>query len=358
VRVVTFWGRDNQIDGIVLDVLIRKHKSIRNSLGISVPVPIDSNDVVEAIFEGLLLREQSGSVTQYLPGFEEFFAPRKEELHGEWENVAERERRSRTMFAQESLDDAEVARELAAARAAIGSSSDAARFTVEALSAHGAVVSGNGVVSFDLAETPPAVREAIGMAAKTTFKARFELPVPDDVRYVSRTDPIVEGLAAHVMDTALDPLEDSVARRAGVIRTRQVQTRTTLLLLRFRYHIVTIETAGEETPLLAEDAALVAFEGAPASARWLDRDAVEALLAATPEANVHAGQAMSFVQQVVDGFDSIRPHLDEVARQRGEELLEAHRRVRQAAQMRGVRYRVEPKLPPDVLGVYVYLPAG
>jgi superfamily II DNA/RNA helicase len=38
VRVVTYYGIDNQIDGIVLDVLIRKHRTIRTSLGISVPV--------------------------------------------------------------------------------------------------------------------------------------------------------------------------------------------------------------------------------------------------------------------------------------------------------------------------------
>ena len=53
--MLTFYGTDNQIDGIVIDVLIRKHKTIRNSLGISVPVPVDTNQVIEAIFEGLLL---------------------------------------------------------------------------------------------------------------------------------------------------------------------------------------------------------------------------------------------------------------------------------------------------------------
>ena len=42
--------------------------------------------------------------------------------------------------------------------------------------------------------------------------------------------------------------------------------------------------------------------------------------------------------------------------ERGEDLLNAHRRVRAAAQIRGVRYRVEPQLPVDVLGVYMYLP--
>ena len=72
VRVLTFYGIDNQIDGIVLDVLIRKHKAIRNSLGISVPVPVDTNQVVEAIFEGLLLRGPSGTSAEQMLLFEDF----------------------------------------------------------------------------------------------------------------------------------------------------------------------------------------------------------------------------------------------------------------------------------------------
>ena len=63
VRVLTYYGVDNQIDGIVLDVLLRKHKTIRSSLGVSVPAPIDPDQVIEAIFEGLLLRESSGKGT-------------------------------------------------------------------------------------------------------------------------------------------------------------------------------------------------------------------------------------------------------------------------------------------------------
>ncbi len=56
VRVLTYYGLDNQIDGIVLDVLLRKHQTIRSSLGISVPVPLDAKAVEEAIVEGLRLR--------------------------------------------------------------------------------------------------------------------------------------------------------------------------------------------------------------------------------------------------------------------------------------------------------------
>src|SRR3972149_11208474 len=51
VRVLPYYGTDNQIDGIVLDVLLRKHKAIRGSLGISVPVPVDTEALVEALLE-------------------------------------------------------------------------------------------------------------------------------------------------------------------------------------------------------------------------------------------------------------------------------------------------------------------
>ena len=51
VQMTMVYGRDNQIDGIVLDVLLRKHEKIRRALGISVPVPDRSDDVVEAILE-------------------------------------------------------------------------------------------------------------------------------------------------------------------------------------------------------------------------------------------------------------------------------------------------------------------
>jgi len=39
-------------------------------------------------------------------------------------------------------------------------------------------------------------------------------------------------------------------------------------------------------------------------------------------------------------------------------ILTATKRVREAVKARSVRHRVEPKLPVDVLGAYVYLPEG
>jgi hypothetical protein len=88
----------------------------------------------------------------------------------------------------------------------------------------------------------------------------------------------------------------------------------------------------------------------------LDAAQAEALLHAHPDANVLPDVAADFLRRILDNLDAIRPHLDQIAKQHGEEILEAHRRVRTAARVKGVSYRVEPQLPPDVLGIYIYLP--
>ena len=357
IRVLTYYGIDNQIDGVVLQVLIRKHQTIKSSLGISVPVPLDAEQVIEAIFEGLLLRGKGSDAQLLLPGWEQVIKPTEDALSRVWNASAEREKRSRTMFAQELIKVDEVARELHATQAAIGSGVDVKVFTREAFRAHGAVVSGNGISELELKELPQALSEAIGGVDRVA--ARFELPVREGQVYLSRTHPIVEGLASYVMDTALDPIGGGVARRCGVIRTSRVQKRTTLLLVRLRYHIITRRGRGDkvtESPLLAEDCQLLVFTGSPQNAEWLDSKVADELLLAQPEANIQPDQATHFLDQILDGFTAIRPHLDEVAHQRGEELLDAHRRVRIAARHLGIDHRVEPQLPCDVLGAYLFLP--
>ncbi|MGL4465847.1 MAG: helicase-related protein, partial [Planctomycetia bacterium] len=148
---------------------------------------------------------------------------------------------------------------------------------------------------------------------------------------------------------------DGPARRCGVIRTSRVAKRTTLLLLRHRFHIVT-KIGDDERPLLAEESQLVAFAGSPQNAEWLPPEVGEQLLLAEPDANVAADQARDFIQKVIDGVEHLRPKLAEFAAARGEMLLDAHGRVRQASRAKGVRHRVEALNLPDVLGIYVYLP--
>jgi hypothetical protein len=352
VRVLTYYGLDNLIDGRVLDVLINKHNKIRKALGVSVPVPADSAKVMEAIMNAVIDSGfEPGQKQLSLPGLE----VERDELHAEWENVSERESRSRTLFAQETIKPDAVARELQAVQTAIGRGSDVQWFLTEAVRAHGGTVAGGDTVEVDPRELPLVVRDL--MPSADPFAARFELPVAGDQIYLNRAHAAIEGLASFVLESALDAGETTVARRAGVIRTTSVARRTTLLLVRMRFSLKT-RRAGELHEALAEDLRLLAFEGAPDNAKWLDDDAAEALLTAKPEVNIAPGQAETFLRRVVENFDSLGKALDEAAIVRAETLLESHLRVREASRSGGRKPAVEPFLPVDVLGIYVYLPIG
>jgi len=355
VRTVTYYGIDNKIDGIVLDVLIRKHRSIRKSLGISVPIPVNTDDIIEAVFEGLLLREKSDeAILQYLPGFEEYIKPKKEQWFKEWDVVVDREKRSQTMFAQRTIKVEEVARELKAAQEATGSGVDLEVFVRDAFRANKAVVSGDGDLKFELQEVPQPLKDLIGF--QDGFEARFEKPVQKGQLYLIRTHPVVEGLASYVMDTALDPLTDGVAKRCGAIKSKSITRRTTLLLLRCRF-LITAQVREYDRQILAEDTLTLAYEGAPDQAVWLGKELTENLLTLTPDDNIPPESARQFIERVFDGFDELEDHLEEVVIERSMDLLDAHRRVRSAASLKNIRYKVGFQLPPDVLGIYVYLPA-
>jgi superfamily II DNA or RNA helicase len=364
VRVLTYYGVDNQIDGIVLDVLLRKHRTIRSSLGISVPVPVDTEKVVEAIFEGLLLRSKPSAMDNYLPGFEEFMRPTREDLYGKWDAVTEREKRSRTLFAQETIKVEEVSRELQSAQDAVGSGVDVQSFTRNALQMIGASLQGTSPTQVDVTEAPQGLKDllnqSLGSGYKPKFSVRFDLPVKDKEYYLTRTHPMIESLSSFTLENALDPMNGkdakNPARRCGVIRTKSVEKRTTVLLVRFRYHIIKEKKGEENKPLLAEECGLLAYRGAPENAEWLSKEEAEKLLQLTPDDNVSPDVARSSVQKMVDGFDFLVPHLDETAKQLGDQLLDAHQRVRLASKQKGVQTYVEPNLPPDVLGIYVYLP--
>lgn len=120
VRVLTFYGRDNAIDGVILDVLLRKHKSIKSDLGVSVSVPGSSEEVAEALFEGTLFREMTGGPSEQL-GFDfgGVVRSQKEKLHQQWKNARDKEKASCSRYAQHALKPELVAAEMNAVRQAL-----------------------------------------------------------------------------------------------------------------------------------------------------------------------------------------------------------------------------------------------
>ncbi|MCK4306384.1 MAG: helicase, partial [Candidatus Eisenbacteria sp.] len=108
-----------------------------------------------------------------------------------------------------------------------------------------------------------------------------------------------------------------------------------------------------------EEVQPVAFQrNGSASPVWLSSEEIDALLLAKPAANVGAEEQTAEIQAILGDEPRLRPALDRLATECGEELLEAHRRVRKLTQKGRVRYEVRPELPADLLGIYMFLPVG
>lgn len=369
VKVITIYGSDNGIDGKVLEVLLKKHRQIRKDLGISVSVPdAAATGVTDAIVEWLLMRGLDDNGQQALFDIEELqrVEERAAALEAEWNSAAEREKASRSRFAQRAIHPEEVAREVAAIRETLGRADEVRGFARHALSALNCVlVEGpDGDFTADISGAPAGLRDALAAArggAEDGGPIRFR-NTPSVARgeaALVRTDPVVGALANYVLNTALDPKASGPrpARRCGVIRTTGVATRTTLLLVRYRFHL-TLPSRWGERRLVAEDARVLAFEGAPANAVWLPPDRAVSLLDVTADANTDPTFGERTMNRVLDGLAAVDPHLDEYGERLAAELLASHRRVRSASGeiVRGVS--VTAQKPADILGVYVYLPVS
>ncbi|MFJ6943493.1 DEAD/DEAH box helicase [Streptomyces wuyuanensis] len=367
VRVITMFGEDNGIDGKVLDVLFQKHRQIKKDLGISVSVPDETaSGVTDAVVEWLLLHGRQGSQESLfeMDGHQESF----ERIEREWSSAAEREKTSRSKYAQRAIHPEEVAREVAAVRAALGGADEVRGFTLEALRDLEALVleprDGDGDFTAQAGGAPAGLRDALA----ATLGGRLieeDRPIPFRTTpaigrgeaALVRTDPAIGAIASYVLDSALDANTPGPrpARRCGVVTTDAVGIRTTLLLVRYRFHLTLPSRTGERQ-VVAEDARLLAYEGMPARARWLDDDAATALLAARASANTHEQLARNQITRALDGLPDLSEHLTEYGTRLAAELDASHRRVRKANEeiVRGLK--VVPQEPADVLGVYVYLP--
>ena len=354
VRAVTIYGQDNGIDRIVLDVLIRKFKAIRERTGVSVPVPDEADGVVEALLEGLIRRRGHADQLTFDLGQE----ARRTALHQQWESAAEREHESRTKYAQEAIHPEDAMREAQAARSVIGARTDIERFALHALPALGAPVVSLAADSWqtDVSAAPAGLRDALPAKVARPLVFHRDLPAPPDHAVLARTDPVIEALARYVLDAALDPLVGPrVASRAGVVRSSDIATRTTLLLLRTRFHI-DLPSADGIRQQVCEQASAAAFTGAPGAPEWLDNGSADALAGATPAGNVDASQAADLLRELLEAAQGWQAHLGALADGLADDLLDAHRRVRTGANAPRRGLSVVAQKPVDLLGMYVFLP--
>ncbi|MGW5557049.1 helicase-related protein [Micromonospora sp. NPDC003944] len=357
VRAVTLYGMDNGIDGIVLDVLIRKHRTIARQTGVAVPVPEQSDSVLQALVEGVLLRRDEPDQLAF--DLDLGLAARRDALHRDWESAAERESKVLTKYAQSGVKLDDVQQELTALRRALGTPADVARFVRQSLTGLGAGIT----VDADGIRVPtqglrPGTRVALGLPSDredTNLLFRYDLPVEPGQHAMVRTDPTVAALARHVLESALDPTTDGPAARLGVIRTATVSARTVLLLVRYRLLL----TLPDQRAIVAEDAQVMTYRiGSGGQRLWLNDEETTALLTATPDANVLPELVTSAINRALGELDDVQEYLEQQGQELAVSVREAHRRIRGAVAARVAGLKVTLGGRPDVLGVYVYLPSG
>jgi hypothetical protein len=357
VRVATIYGTNNGIDEAVLNVLLRKHRQIRDELGVSIPVPGSNDEFIETVFENLFGEEQltfdlSGSRSAQLT---------TEALFRDWDDAAAQESASRTRYAQYAIKTDGVAEEARAARSAIGAATDVSRFVRAATRLVGGTVDESRplAVRVDLTEAPTGLRDALaGVGQSAVLTVTFDLPARAGSTYLTRTHPFVETLATYVLEGALDPdlgIERTAAR-CGAIRTSAVAELTTLLLVRYRFDVTIRRRNRADYSQLAEDVVLHAFSGLPMTPTWLTDEATESLLAAMPAGNIGPEQRAGFVERIVEERARLSRQLGTFAEERAITLAAQHNRVRIESATSG-RASVTAHQPVDVLGAYVLLPA-
>jgi superfamily II DNA or RNA helicase len=352
VRTTLIYGVDNPIDEAVLNVLLRKAKRIQHDLGIYVPLPVDSESIVETVVRSLFQeRVEQQTFLVDVPLID------VAGMHREWDRAAEREKISRSRFAQHAIKPEEVAQELYASDAILGNPTTVAAFVRAACERLqvGLTAEGSGLkielegtdYRLTVEDLPMSVRERIGLRGNQ-ISAQFSALSS----HISRTHPLTEALAEHILDLGLEGSAPLVVSRCGALRTAQVERRTTVLLLRLR---LLIEAAGQPMPTLAEELIIAGYAGRPGNLTWLDEAAARALLdTVEPAGNLAATQRDETLRQSLDWMPELEADLNAIAQARSVALLDAHRRVRQVT--RTGRVSVRPHLPLDLLGLYVLLP--
>ena len=352
VRSIMMFSPDSAIDGAVLDVILRKAEDIRKATGVTVPLPDERGPVTDALMASMLLRR--GRAKQL--ALDLHLQDGARVMESRWRDVSEKEKRSRTRFAQNVMKPQEVAPEWEKASSFLGTP-DAARTFVERVMARFGVPMElrKSVLVAHVYALEAELRERLeqyGMSRSVRL-APSE-PAPSGTALLTRTHPLTVALSDALVEASLDPetLAALGIGRVGAWPTPAVERLTWITLLRVRFKLTV--HARKERLLMSEEAALVAFQAGSIIASG---DAARTLLDTPATANLAPVARDRFVQQARAALPAlVADPIAAFVRARAEELANDHARLRIAAGSAS-RVSVEGVLPPDVIGLFVLLPS-
>ena len=354
------YGKDNPIDGVVLRVLLRKVREIRKDIGISVPFPEDSKSIMDAVLHAVLLNP-SAYEEQMQIDFGESDPVRQSEIKATkvYDEAADREKESRSIFAQNSIKAEEIEEDLIQTDEAIGDVKSVEDFVVAAVQEMLKAQITKDKKGYRLYTTNlPSVFHGF-LPNEKEIKISFDSPTPDGYHYIGRNHPFVDQLCQFLLAGAVQKTTEEAPSRCAVVRTDLVLTKTSVILFRVRN---VIEDKRFANQLVAEEMILWGYEGNPEDGLFIDHQtAKELIMAVTPINGLTTEAKEMFFKNEFNKIKSLyedknkESTFNKIAIQRAQVLVEAHERFRKA--IGGSKYQVvEPVLPMDVMGIYILLP--
>lgn len=352
VKTWLIWGEDNPIDAIVLKVLIRKVREIQKSTGVSISLGEDNRSIMDAVLNEVLLDpnkalQVSQTSLDFGPDYHQAIITR------ELEAAKEKAKNLRSIFAHMSIPQEEIENDLKAVDEAIGDIKSVETLVLNGIVHLGGSTQADGIGhKIFLQNLPAHLRESLG--SKADYRVSFHSPTPEGYRYIGRNHKFTEQLCQFLLSLAFEEKGDfRKIARASVIQTDQIQVQTTIIQFRVRNVIKEVHSKIEN---ISEELYLWGFEGSSSEGKTLDYDTCKSLLfEAESIQNLSLERQQDVFRNQVRLFDEKLDQFKQVAEQRAINLVEAHGRFKTL--VGGKRYEaVHPILPPDILGVYVFLP--
>lgn len=359
VHTCMFYGKDNPMDQTVLKVLFEKAKRIKGRIGVSIPFPENSKEFMDAIFKAVLndakkKKESSGQLSLF--DLEEFKSANTG-MDKYFEETEKKEEVLRSMLAQESIHAQEIEEDLKRSDESVGNPEVVYSFVHDVMQDIYAKNTKTNdeecILNFAGLEIP----ETLSKFFKNRNSISFKAPVPEGTTYWGRNSDAVELLCEKVLAEATHHQQNNrFAARAAVVKSRNVNERTVIFLLRARHVIKDLKLNGSN--MVAEEILTRGYR--TVSKSILTKEEVSDLMKnPAPAGDLSPEIQQRQLQRELDTIGEKQADFDAFAKERAELLIQEHERYYKALgeKRKSDRFKVvEPVIPLDVLGIYIFVP--
>lgn len=353
VKCAMIYGEDNPVDGLILNVILRKAKTIRDSLGVIVPVPDNNKAIQNALIQATMLKKSGSEQLEFDFGEIDNL---EEELNKPWEDALEKAKLSRTIFAQRAIHTDEVYALLTKEKLILGTEDDVESFTIKVLSRlkvhpikneKGYVIKLNEIADDNLKI------HLIEAGVQNEMKVSFHYPPASGYSFIHRSHPLVEALSSFAFEYNMENLDIGgydLGARCAVTETADVSEVVYMFMVRIRMQINSLgHTAmAEETLLLRNDGEGLAV---------MESEDYRRYLGAVPSGNLSIPYKERMIDSALGKYHAASTCLSEILNDRAKVLFEENNAIRTAIKTGG-RLSVQPCDGIDLLGAYVLIPSG